>query len=282
MLSLVGPNMSPLHNGPLCHTNTDVCTFSTSHNRLYHEIETVSHMCTHNPSIYHPQAGRLAMHWQGCVPLRCTLVKDKASKQNGQQCRNTETSRTRGSMPTPAGGDAERGRERLNAERWRIGDVRIIQQQLDGLPREGVQGRVKWRKSNKPLFLYFSFITCLSAIVESIHNGESKQISLSPIRKGITFIHFLRQRKLKLDENVSGSKNFFDESMSDWKRIFCVPVKCSWCRARFAHGKHQNNQSLMTNIIPENSGMFLLFFILNVVTLKYHCQMCSHCQKQTE
>lgn len=63
-------------------------------------------------------------------------------------------------------------------DEWSIGDVRIIQQATVSLPREGEQGRVKSRKSNKPLFLYFSFITCLSAIAESIHNGGSKQISL--------------------------------------------------------------------------------------------------------
>lgn len=81
-------------------------------------------------------------------------------------------------MPTLARVEVERGRYRLNVKRWRIGDVRIIQQGIVSLPREGEQGRVKCRKSNKPLFLYFSFITCLSAIAKSIHNGESKQISL--------------------------------------------------------------------------------------------------------
>lgn len=267
MLSLVGPNMPPLHN----HVSYKYRFLYI----LHFTQQTVSWnrvTCVHNPSIYHPQARRLAMHWQGCVPLRCTLEKDKASKQNGQHCRNTETSRTRGSMPTPAGGDAKRRRERLNAERWRIGDVRIIQQQLVGLPREGVQGRVKWRKSNKPLFLYFPFITCLSAIAESIHNGESKQISLFAHQKRDYIYPFPPSEKVKARWKCVWEQKLFDESKSDWKRLFCVPVKCSWRGDRFAHGKHQNNQSLITNMIPENSGTFLLFFILNVLTLKYHLQ----------
>ncbi len=81
-------------------------------------------------------------------------------------------------MPTLGRGDPERGGEiecgeTENRRRQDNPATAIV-----GLPREGEQGRVKWRKSNKPLFLCFSFITCLSAIAESIHNGGSKQISL--------------------------------------------------------------------------------------------------------
>lgn len=134
-------------------------------------------MCVHNTSIYHPQPGRLAMHWQGRVPLRCTLVKDKASKQNGRHCNKHRKLPGAGDQCRPR--QEETQRERLNAGRWR---KRRRQDNpaaaIVGPPREGEQGRVEWRKSNKPLFLYFSFITCRSAIAESIHNGESKQISL--------------------------------------------------------------------------------------------------------
>lgn len=44
---------------------------------------------------------------------------------------------------------------------------------------------------------------------------EVSRLACSTIRKGITFTHFLCQGKLKRDENVSGSKKLFDESMSD-------------------------------------------------------------------
>lgn len=127
--SLAAPNVSsPAPKGPSCQTNrcfTVLCTFSTSHTWLYHQIENrVMCMFVHNTSISHPQPGRLATRWQGRVPLRCTLVKDKASKQNRLHC-----SKRRNFQEQGINADPERGRERLNWGRWRIGDVRIIQQQ---------------------------------------------------------------------------------------------------------------------------------------------------------
>lgn len=138
-------------------------------------------MCTQH--LYLPPTAWQA--WQGRVPLHCTLVKDKASKQNGLHCNKRRNFQEQGINADPG---RRRGREGEREIECGAMENRSRQDNpaaaIVGLPREREQGRVKWRKSNKPLFLYFSFITCLSAIAESIHNGESKQISLFAHQKG--------------------------------------------------------------------------------------------------
>lgn len=219
-----------------------LCTFSTSHNRLYHQIEKRRAACVfvHNTSIYHPQPGRLATHWQGRVPLRRTLAKDKASKQNRlhrykrrklpraqDQCRP-------GQDETLRGGE----RERLNAGRWRIGRRQDNPAAATaGLPREGEQGSGE-SQINLSLCTFLLSPASLPSPSQSTKE-EVSRLACSPIRKGITFTHFLCRRKLKLDENVSGSANFLT---NPWvievpgKEAFLCPCQiqlagsqiCSW------------------------------------------------------
>lgn len=151
---------------------------SSEHSPLH--ISESLYKYVHSTSIYHPQPGRLANPWQGRVPLRCTLVKDKASKQNQLHCNKRRNFRKQ-EINALCG----KRRQRERGDRDAAWGETVNRRHEDnpatatvGVPGERVQGRVKWRKSNKPLFLYFSFITCLSAITESIHNGGSKQISL--------------------------------------------------------------------------------------------------------
>lgn len=210
-----------------------LCTFSTSHNRLYHQIEKRRAACVfvHNTSIYHPQPGRLATHWQGRVPLRRTPAKDKASKQNRlhrykrrklpraqDQCRP-------GQDETLRGGE----RERLNAGRWRIGRRQDNPAAATaGLPREGEQG--SGESQINLLALYFSFITCLSAIAESIHKGGSKQISLFAHQKGDYIYPFPLSEKVEARWKCVWERKLSDEPMSDWgsrKRGFSVSLSNS-------------------------------------------------------
>lgn len=88
---------------------------------------------------------------------------------------------------------------------------------------------------------------------------EVSRLACSPIRKGITFTHFLRLRKLKPDENVSGSANFLTNpcviEVPGKEAFLCPCVKFTWRGGRFAHGEYENNQSLITNMIRESSEM---------------------------
>ena len=134
-------------------------------------------------------------------------------------------------MPTGARRDAERGRERerLNAGRWRIGRRQDNPAASDSRsPKRRRAG--KWRKSNKPLALYFSFITCLSAIAESIHNGGSKQISLFAHQKGDYIYPFPLSEKVEARWKCVWVRKLSDEPMSDWgsrKRGFSVSLSNS-------------------------------------------------------
>lgn len=196
--------------------------------------------CVHNISISHPQPGRLENHRQGRVPLRCTLVKDKASKQKQLHWNKRRNFQKQG-ISALCGKRRQRWGDRDTA--W--GEM-VNRRHEDNpattvsLPGEGSQGRVKWRKSNKPLFLYFSFITCLSAITESIHNGGSKQISLFAHQKRDYIYPFPPSEKVEARWKCVWERKLFDESMSDWgsrKRGFSVSLCqiylerrqiCSW------------------------------------------------------
>lgn len=144
-------------------------------------------------------------------PFTALAVKDKASKQNRLHCykrRNFLEQR----INATRGGEYSGKRQDNPAAATRSPKRRRAR---------------KWGKSNKPLFLYFSFITCLSAIAESIHNGKVSRLACSPIRKGITFTHFLCQKKVQVRWKCVGSEKVFDESMSDWgsrKRSFSVSL----------------------------------------------------------
>lgn len=171
-------------------------------------------------------------------PFTALAVKDKASKQNRLHCykrRNFLEQR----INATRGGEYSGKRQDNPAAATRSPKRRRAR---------------KWGKSNKPLFLYFSFITCLSAIAESIHNGKVSRLACSPIRKGITFTHFLCQKKSSSEMKMCREwKSFW--RIHEWlrfqeKKLFCVPVKFTWRGARFAHGEHQNKQSLIINTIP--------------------------------
>lgn len=213
----------------------------TSHNRLHHQIETsesCARLYTTPLSTTHSLAG-----WQctGKVvfPFAALLWKIRRQNKTNYTGTNAETSRSRGSMPTTARGDAERGeRERLNAERWRIGDVRIIQQQSVSQERES---REEWSGESQINLSFCTFLLSPASLPSPTQSTmeEVSRLACSPIRKGITFTHFLRLRKLKLDENVSGSKNFLT---NPWvievpgKEAFLCPCQiylarsqiCSW------------------------------------------------------
>lgn len=82
-----------------------------------------------------------------------------------------------------------------------------------GLPREGEQGSGESQINLSSRTFLLSPASLPSPSQSTIE--EVSRLACSPIRTGITFTHFLCQRKLKLDENVSGSEKLFDESMSD-------------------------------------------------------------------
>lgn len=109
-------------------------------------------------------------------------------------------------MPTPARGDASRGRViecgEMEKRRRQYNPAAAIV----SLPREGEQG-----SGESQINLSFCTFLLSPASLPSLSQstmGEVSRLACSTIRKGITFTHFLCQRKLKLDENVSGSKNF--------------------------------------------------------------------------
>lgn len=145
-------------------------------------------------------------------------------------------------MPSAARGGRERGGiEMLHGERRWIGDTRIIQQQLQSVSQEK-ECREEWSGGSQINLSFCTFLLSPASLPSQSQSTmeEVSRLACSPIRKGITFTHFLRLRKLKLDENVSGSTNFFDESTSDWgsrKRGFSVSLCqiylarrqiCSW------------------------------------------------------
>lgn len=209
----------------------EVPLLSTTHNGLYHPIEnSESRACLYTTplSTTHSLAG-----WQpiGKVvfPFAALLWKIRRQNKTDYTVTNTETSRSGGSMPTPVSGEAARGWQR----EIECGEMENRKRQdnpaasIVGLPWEGKQGRMKWRKSNKPLCLYFSFITCLSAIAESIHNGRSKQISLFAHQKRDYIYPFPLSEKVEARWKCVWVQKLFDESMSDWgsrKRGFSVSL----------------------------------------------------------
>lgn len=194
-------------------------------------------------------------------PFTALAVKDKASKQNRLHCykrRNFLEQR----INATRGGEYSGKRQDNPAAATRSPKRRRAR---------------KWGKSNKPLFLYFSFITCLSAIAESIHNGKVSRLACSPIRKGITFTHFLCQKKSSSEMKMClGVKKFLT---NPWvievpgKEAFLCPCQiylarsqiCSWGTSKQAE--------------PDNKYdplKLLLFVLLNVVTFtsafKYYLQ----------
>lgn len=192
-------------------------------------------MCVfvHKTSIYHPQPGRLA---RSCSPSLHSWEIRRHNKVD-YIVTNAETSWSRGSMPTPARGDARRGRaiECREMEKGRRQDNPAAA--IVGLPREGERG-----SGESQINLSFCTFLLSPASLPSPSQstmGEVSRLACSTIRKGITFTHFLCQRKLKLDENVSGSKNFLT---NPWvievpgKEAFLCPCQiylawsqiCSW------------------------------------------------------
>lgn len=165
--------------------------------------------------------------------------------------------------------DAGRGRERLNA------GARLRRRRQDNpaaaivcLPREGERG-----SGESQINLSFSTFLLSPASLPSLSQSTMEEVSrlaCSTIRKGITFTHFLRQRKWERDENVSGSENFFFLT-NPWvievpgKEAFLCPVKFTWREARFARGEHQNKQTLITNTTLESSYGCICYF--------FHCSL---------
>lgn len=107
----------------------------------------------------------------------------------------------------------------------------------------------KWRKSNKSLFLHFSFITCRSAIAESIHNGRSKQISLfnhqnrdyiSSDGESYSYIEMCLGLETFLTDpwviEVPGKEAFF------FFFSFHTAVTFTRCSTRFAHWEEEQNK----------------------------------------
>ena len=147
------------------------------------------------------------MLWQGRVPLRCTLVKDKASKQNRLHCYKRRNFLEQGINADPGKSRRREGRgeiERGEMENKRRQDNPAAA--IVGLPREGEQG-----SGESQINLSFcTFLLSPASLPSQSQStmGEVSRLACSPIRKGITFTHFLCQRKLKQDENVSGSENF--------------------------------------------------------------------------
>lgn len=220
-----------------------------------------------NSSICYPQCDTRATHWQGRVPLRCTRVRDKRSKQSWPRfckCGNFLERQ----INTDPGSGAWRERERLRAEGWRRGGFRIIQQQLSSVSPEQESREVE-KVINLSFCTFLLSPAALPSPSQSTMEGVSR-LARSSVRTGITFTHFLWQGKLQLHGSVClRLETFFDGSMSDWglrKRsfFFHATVKFTRCSTRFA--QREDGAAKQENPDKNKIQQRMYLFLINGVT----------------